>query len=184
MNIQERIEKIEDLKFEYENTISRESYLLKKDFESYISDKTIVFKDRWNTFVYSPCELSNFINKFAYFDNNTFNSLPEEKLWIMGDIENQLFENTIEISKPVNLKTMYGEYITEDGEVDLDNVRWNIRFGDFSDEDLKAFIMITAEVILKYNIQGFNHQMDMPYHRKSPSVSFDEYFNKKNALVE
>ena len=184
MNIQERIEKIEDLKSEYHNAIARESHLLQKDFESYISDKNIPFKDRWNTFVHSPYELSHFINKFAYFDLNSFSHLPEEKNWIMGDIENELFENTLNISKPVNLKTMYGEYINEDGEVDIDNVRWDIRFAQVSDEDIKNFIMTTAEIILKYNIQGFAHQMDMPYHRKSQAVSFDEYFNKQNTLVE
>lgn len=177
MNIQERIEKIEDLKFEYENTISRESYLLKKDFESYITDPNIAFKDRWNTFIHSPNELSNFLNRFAYFK---LNDLPEEQSWVMDKIENELFENNMDYGKNVDLKEMYGQYFTEDGEVDFDNVRWDIRFGDYSDEDLKFFVMKTAEIILKCNVYGFDPQLDLPHFRQNKSISFEEYqLNKK-----
>lgn len=184
MNIQQCIDKIENLKYEYDHAIARKSKLQKKDFENYISDTTIAFKDRWNTFVKSPYELSNFINKFAYFEFDQMDAMPEEKMWIMNEIQNKLFENTIDLTKNVDLKTMYGQYINEDGEVDLDNVRWNISFGDFTDEDLTFFIMTTTEIILKYNIQGFNHQMDMPYYRKNKAVSFKEYFNKQGSLLE
>lgn len=149
MNIQEKLKEVEDLKVKQQKELHEATQKVQRDFEAYISDKSISLKDRWDTFTNAPDELSAHIDVYP--------NLHYEHVGPGLDFfQDQLLLSMIDSYHYVlNFKDSYSVYFNEDGSVDLNSVRRNLDDHNYTDEQLKELIVSCAEEILEKNLLSF-----------------------------
>lgn len=149
MNIKESLKELQSIKDKHSQELREATNQIQVNFESYISDTTIALKDRWNTFMYAPDELSNTIDVYPnlYYDevSKGLDFFQDEMIPHIAD--SYMYE--------LNLKESYPLHFDENGEISLDVVKIYLGTQTYEDNHLKQLLIDGAEDILAKNLMSF-----------------------------
>lgn len=140
----------------------------KEQFENFIKDQSIPFNKRWDMFMNSSKNFSNY--EVRYIEN------PKEGMTYFNHylLDNVVYNHLVIGSTEINLKNIYATFFFKNGEVNLEQVknyldnkkcnnklmklleRLNLVRKTYNDQEIKKLIIQGGEEILLYNIEYLN----------------------------